>query len=168
MLIRGWASTARLCGGGIIAPGAFGLAIAARGPGRIALRLDHDPAYPAGRISKLVERPEGLWCEAELMPALKGVAARIAAILRGGGHGLSIGGFKRRFRRNPDGSLLIHTIDLREISLTAYPRNADCQIEFDRPKAGLWPSELGDAFAAMDARPQPAIAFPPIQYGAAT
>ncbi|WID97001.1 HK97 family phage prohead protease [Bosea vestrisii] len=151
MLVKGWASTTRLDqNNSILAAGAFDLAIAKRGLAGIALLLDHDWGMPAGRITRLETMGGRLWIEAILDPARPGVAARIALLRREKKHGFSVGGFKHRFRRQVDGTLLIRTADLREVSLTAYPRNTDCQLVFDSAPAKLWPADLQETLDEQD------------------
>jgi len=150
MIVRGWASTPDLDSGRtIIATGAFDASIAARGLSGIRMLLDHDPALPAGVITKLETRDGKLWIETELDLALPGVAERVRLILRQKSRGFSVGARKQRWSRRGD-HLLITRADLHEITMTPHPRNNACRLVFAAPPKKLWPDDLQQTFDELD------------------
>lgn len=168
MILTGFASTARLDDERAqIAAGAFDLALAERGVAGIKFLLDHDHSRPAGHFIAIGPRDGKLWAEAMIDPKLPGCAACIRAINAGAQFGFSVGGRKRRFGRRDDGSIIIHTADLHEISLTAYPRNADCMVAAEMP-APKRIDAMAEIFAAQAAAAAAARPFKmpdlPIRY----
>ena len=161
MRLVGFASTATLdnqrC---VIMPGAAFLSIAARGLDGINLHFEHDTSRTVGRIDVLEYREDKLWCEAEVDGRLSFTNA-----LRRPNHafGFSIGGKARRWRREPDGTLIVHTIDLHEISITDAPRNPDCTLSVVS-KPGVLSDLFGEHDAAVAAATRINIPKPVIRY----
>ncbi len=171
MMVQGWASTPDLDSAKtIIATGAFDASIAARGLSGIRMLLDHDPALPAGVITKLETRDSKLWIEARLDLALPGVAERARLILRQKSHGFSVGARKQRWSRRDEHLLITHA-DLYEITLTPHPRNDACRLVFAEPPKRLWPDDLQRTYDELDeaiARTPRRTLTPTFLYGDAT
>lgn len=132
--IAGWASTDDIDHiGDKVLPGAFRDAISEKGitgPGGIKLLSQHDSDKPAGKITKLEERANGLWIEAQLNLKISYVRDLYEAAKDVGGLSFSIGyrlvegGFRFVEKENPrDSYWELSKLDLHEISVVTFPCN---------------------------------------------
>ena len=126
MRISGYASRfgERDAGGDIVRPGAFAASLL--GTSR-TLPMLSDHQRPVGRWTRAREDATGLWVEGEVNdPAL-------ARLIRAGKvSGLSIG-YRTRRSRGPRGARELLSLDLREVSVVAFPMLGSARItSFDR------------------------------------
>lgn len=111
-------------GGDIIAPGAFGKSLKARGPRGIKLLADHDTTKRVGVFEEIREDETGLFVRGRLLTE-KSIGKDAYVDLKSGAlDGLSIGG--RTVVHSQDGrkrARVIQEFDLYEISLVPFPMN---------------------------------------------
>jgi len=109
-------------GGDIVSRGAFSKSLESRGPAKVKLLLQHDPAQPVGYWTRIEEDDRGLYVEGRLV--LDVVRAREAhALMRAGAlDGLSIGFKTVRARRDRlTGLRRLDEVELWEISVVTFP-----------------------------------------------
>jgi len=122
----GYASTFETVdqGGDVVKRGAFAKSLTTRPATKIKMLRDHDPAQPVGVWTSVSEDRNGLLAKGRLI--LDTVLGREThALMKAGAlDGLSIGYrvFKDHFDRNK-GVRYLQSLDLREISITAFPMN---------------------------------------------
>ncbi|BDA83687.1 hypothetical protein Sa4125_12290 [Aureimonas sp. SA4125] len=124
--IRGYASLFGVVDlvGDRIEPGAFLASLARRGPARIRMLWQHDPARPVGVWTRLREDPTGLLAEGRLALETQGGREAFALIEAGAVDGLSIGFRTKRAVRDRGGGgtrRRLVEIDLWEISVVTFP-----------------------------------------------
>lgn len=143
--IKGWATTSDLdIVRHSVAPGAFAESIAKAGligPRGIKLLLDHAASKPAGRITKLDQRGNGLWIEAELDLDISYAADRWAAIKAAGGLNFSVGFYPIDYEIAKDarGNEYINITkgELFEVSVVTLPANLSATMVFDTKSGGM-------------------------------
>lgn len=134
--IAGWASTDDIDHiGDKVLPGAFTEAISSKGlngPKGIKLLAQHNSSQPAGKITKLEERGNGLWIEAQLNLKISYVQDLYEAAKDMGGLSFSIG-----YRLVENGFKFVDTgdsmtsywelskLDLHEVSVVTFPCNEE-------------------------------------------
>lgn len=131
-------------GGDVIAPGAFSVTLNKRGPARVKMLFQHDPAQPIGIWTALAEDARGLTARGRLMTEV--VKAReVHALMRAGAlDGLSIGFRSVKGQRDPrTGIRRLTEIDLWEISIVTFPMHPEARIASfkSRPFSGPLPTE---------------------------
>lgn len=157
MIIKGWASTDHINSYDYaVAPHAFAKFIETTPLENIPLLLSHEPHRPAGRVITLETRPDGLWIEAGLDPALTGVPARIKQIKDKKPYGFSVGIGECRAYIKPCGTPFIYKATLREVSLTDSPSNRACSMVsftvINDPSPKFWPADFIELFAEQAPR----------------
>jgi hypothetical protein len=107
--------------GDVVMPGAFARTLRLKGPGRIGMLLEHDPATPIGAWLCMEEDSRGLWVEGRLGGTAQ--AVRVGALMRERGlDGLSIG--FRTVQADEDRRARVRRlieIDLWEVSVVVAP-----------------------------------------------
>lgn len=119
-----------------VVAGAFAESLRARPAARVKMLRDHDPRQLIGTWQALAEDSKGLHARGRII--LETQAGREAhALMKAGAlDGLSIGFLTLRDRVDrAKGERLLEVIDLREISLTAFPMNEAATVS--RVKHGL-------------------------------
>jgi len=106
----------------MVMPGAFARTLRLRGPRRIPMLFQHDPAEPIGVWLELREDHRGLLARGQLIPEVAR-ARELHALLRAGGiDGLSIGFRAVRGRIDPRTRIRrLFDVELWEISLVTFP-----------------------------------------------
>lgn len=146
LIIRGYASrfNQRDAGGDRVKRGAFAASLLSR-TGLVPMLSDHQK--PVGRWTRMVEDETGLYVEGEVTDA-----ALSKLIMRGRISGLSIGYRTRRSRDRP-GQRDLLDVDLREVSVVAFPMLPSARIDtFERARESeassaentLMPENLAD------------------------
>lgn len=107
--------------GDVVQRGAFAQSLKELPAASIRMLYQHDPKKPIGEWISAKEDDVGLWVEGYLFG--HDANSRLARTLISGGEmdGLSIGFRTLEFRPLDSGGRILKTIDLREISLVAYP-----------------------------------------------
>ncbi|MDQ6434380.1 HK97 family phage prohead protease [Mesorhizobium sp. LHD-90] len=128
---EGYASTYAVDqGNDAVLPGAFAKSLATRPAGRIKMLRDHDPRQLIGQWTDAKEDDRGLWVKGRLL--LDVAAAKEAYVLLKAGalDGLSIGFRSIRDRWDSAKKVrFLEEVDLREISLTAFPMNESAAVQ---------------------------------------
>jgi len=106
----------------MVMPGAFARSLRLRGPRRVPMLFQHDPAEPIGVWLELREDHRGLLARGRLIPEVAR-ARELHALLKAGGiDGLSIGFRAVRGRIDPKTRIRrLFDVDLWEISLVTFP-----------------------------------------------
>lgn len=109
-------------GGDLVMKGAFAESLRRRGPGKIRMLFQHDPAQPIGVWDEIREDTLGLRVRGRLMLGVER-AREVWALLREGAiDGLSIGFKAERAVRDPRrGVRRLEKIDLWEVSVVTFP-----------------------------------------------
>ena len=140
--VAGWASTNSLDHyGDRILNGAFLESIEEKGltgPRGIKFLIQHRADKPAGKITKLEQRDQGLWMEAQLNLDISYVKdAYEASKMQGGlnfsvGYRLVKGGFRfvDMSEKGEDSYWEISKADLHEVSVVTFPGNDDAEMTF--------------------------------------
>jgi HK97 family phage prohead protease len=123
--------------GDVVEPGAFSASLHRIPAAAIRMLHQHDPLRPIGRWTVAVEDAVGLWVEGLIDPAGPDAARALALVRAGALDGLSIGFRALAATPRPRGGRVLHEIDLREISLVAFPMAPRARL---RVAAGLSPS----------------------------
>ena len=150
----------------MVMPGAFAASLLLRGPRRIPMLFQHDPAEPVGIWLDLREDLRGLYARGRLIPEVVRARELTALIEAGAADGLSIGFRTVKGRLDPKTRIRkLDQIDLWEISIVTFPLLAGARV---RAVKGAPPSRARAraerewsvvAVGASDA-PEPAIERP--------
>lgn len=107
--------------GDIVRPGAFAASLDILPARNLRMLMQHDPARPLGRWTQAREDAVGLWVEG-LLDTGSAEGLRAAALAVGGLlDGLSIGFRTEAASPLRGGGRALERIDLREVSLVAFP-----------------------------------------------
>jgi HK97 family phage prohead protease len=113
----------------MVMPGAFARTLKARGPRRIPMLFQHDPAEPVGVWLELTEDWRGLRARGRLIPDVARARELIALVRSGAVDGLSIGFRTVKGRVDPASRIRkIHELDLWEISIVTFPLLAGARV----------------------------------------
>lgn len=121
--IAGYASLFGLkdLAGDVVQRGAFAKSLIALPAQTIRMLYQHDPQKPIGEWISVKEDEIGLWVEGIISNSDAISRLAVHLVQRGDLDGLSIGFRTLEFRPLDSGGRILKTIDLREISLVAYP-----------------------------------------------
>ena len=109
--------------------GAFRDSLSVRGPRRVPMLFQHDPAEPIGIWLELTEDAHGLYARGRLIPDVTRARELLSLLRAGAVDGLSIGFRAAKARidpRTPVRSLL--AVDLWEISIVTFPLLAGARV----------------------------------------
>jgi HK97 family phage prohead protease len=113
----------------MVMPGAFRQTLKLRGPRRIPMLFQHDPAEPVGVWFDLVEDAHGLKARGKLIPEVTRARELLALVKAGAVDGLSIGFRTVKGRTDPaTGVRRLDTIDLWEISVVTFPMLPEARV----------------------------------------
>ena len=130
--IRGYASVfgRRDQGGDIVAPGAYGAALARlRAEGRqVKMLWQHDATQPIGVWDEVREDERGLFVRGRILAAVARGAEALALIGAGALDGLSIGYRTLRASRDASGARVLDEVELWEVSLVTFPMLPDARL----------------------------------------
>jgi HK97 family phage prohead protease len=102
--------------------GAFRDSLAVRGPRRVPMLFQHDPAEPVGVWLELREDSRGLYARGRLIPDVQRGRELLALVRQGGIDGLSIGFRTVKGRIDPRTRIRkLDIVDLWEISIVTFP-----------------------------------------------
>ena len=135
LAIAGYASLFGIAdlAGDVVERGAFAESLATLPAPSLRMLFQHDPARPVGRWSSAVEDETGLWVEGEL-DARAPSALEVARLVQVGRmDGLSIGFRTLSATARPGGGRVLHAIDLREVSIVAFPMLPRARLRLARP-----------------------------------
>lgn len=107
--------------GDVVAPGAFTGSLATLPATRLRMLMQHDPSRQLGRWTSAREDPVGLWVEGLLDLASPDGLRAAALVGTGSLDGLSIGFRTLAAAPRSGGGRRLDRIDLREVSLVAFP-----------------------------------------------
>ena len=130
-VVTGYASTSQLDSvRHVVAPGAFTDSIKRRGlngPGAVRFLAYHDSRLPLGAITRLEQRPGGLWMEATIEDGISYGKDVALATKAAGGLNFSVGFYLQDADIGvaPDGDEYLHITrgDLFEVSVVTFPAN---------------------------------------------
>jgi len=106
----------------MVMAGAFRQSLMLRGPRRIPMLFQHDPAEPIGIWLELIEESRGLFARGRLIPDVQRGREVLALVKSGAIDGLSIGFKTVRGRVDPRTRIRkIEQLDLWEISIVTFP-----------------------------------------------
>src|SRR5436853_2753925 len=106
----------------MVMPGAFARTLKQRGPRRIPMLFQHDPAEPVGVWLELTEDFRGLRARGRLIPDVARARELVALVRSGAVDGLSIGFRTVKGRIDPASRVRkIIELDLWEISIVTFP-----------------------------------------------
>ncbi|MFI0843966.1 HK97 family phage prohead protease [Mesorhizobium sp. IMUNJ 23232] len=127
----GYASTYAVDQGrDVVVPGAFAKSLATRPAGRIKMLRDHDPRQLIGQWIDAKEDATGLWVKGRLLLDIGAAKEAYTLIKAGALDGLSIGFRTLRDRWDSAKKVrFLEEVDLREISLTAFPMNESAAVQ---------------------------------------
>jgi HK97 family phage prohead protease len=113
----------------MVMPGAFTRTLKTRGPRRIPMLFQHDPAEPVGVWLELVEDFRGLRARGRLIPEVARGRELAALVAAGAVDGLSIGFRTVKGRVDPATRVRrIHELELWEISIVTFPLLAGARV----------------------------------------
>jgi HK97 family phage prohead protease len=113
----------------VVMPGAFARTLRQRGPRRVPMLFQHDPAEPVGVWLELVEDFRGLRARGRLIPEVARARELTALVESGAVDGLSIGFRTVRGRVDPASRVRkIHELELWEISIVTFPLLAGARV----------------------------------------
>ncbi len=123
IMIAGYASLFAMkdLAGDVVQKGAFAQSLKSLPAQSIRMLYQHDPQKPVGEWLKVHEDEIGLWVEGIIRNSDANSRLASHLVQRGEIGGLSIGFRTLEFRPLDSGGRMLKTIDLREISLVAYP-----------------------------------------------
>lgn len=144
--VAGWATASSLNAyGQVVAPGAFDDAIARRGlsgPRSIKFLVDHHRV--AGAITKLEQRGDKLWIEAQYELGISYAKDSYLAAKAAGGLNFSVGFYIETYEWNEKTEILTITKgDLFEVSVVPFPANEDATMEVIH-EAAATPSTIAE------------------------
>mgnify|MGYP005852135679 CR=1 FL=1 len=131
-------------GGDVVAPGAYGAALArlaARGE-RVRMLWQHDQAQPIGIWDEVAEDARGLRVKGRILTAVARGREAAALVAAGALDGLSIGYRTTRAEALPGGGRRLVELELWEVSLVTFPM---------LPEARLAAKAAGGRIAALAA-----------------
>jgi HK97 family phage prohead protease len=113
----------------MVMPGAFARTLKSRGPRRVPMLFQHDPAEPIGVWLELVEDFRGLRARGRLIPEVARARELTALVKSGAVDGLSIGFRTVKGRVDPASRVRrIHELELWEISIVTFPLLAGARV----------------------------------------
>jgi Escherichia/Staphylococcus phage prohead protease len=113
----------------MVMPGAFARTLRARGPRRVPMLFQHDPAEPVGVWLELTEDFRGLRARGRLIPDVARARELVALVKAGAVDGLSIGFRTVKGRVDPASRVRkIHELELWEISIVTFPLLAGARV----------------------------------------
>lgn len=113
----------------MVMPGAFARTLKQRGPRRIPMLFQHDPAEPVGVWLELTEDFRGLRARGRLIPDVARARELVALVKAGAVDGLSIGFRTVKGRVDPASRIRkIHELELWEISIVTFPLLAGARV----------------------------------------
>ena len=155
--------------------GAFGETLRLRGPRRVPMLFQHDPAEPIGIWLELREDHRGLYARGKLIPEVARGRELLALLRAGAIDGLSIGFRTVKGRIDPKTRVrALLAVDLWEISIVTFPLLAGARVHavkdassrrpsFARTRAEAeWRAMMDGEGAAVVASPRP-LASPRIE-----
>jgi uncharacterized protein len=135
----------------MVMAGAFARTLRARGPRRIPMLFQHDPAEPVGVWLELVEDFRGLRARGRLIPDVARARELVALVKAGAVDGLSIGFRTVKGRVDPMSRVRkIHELELWEISIVTFPLLAGARVRAVK-ESGLSSLRLSPARARAEA-----------------
>ena len=135
----------------MVMPGAFSRTLRARGPRRIPMLFQHDPAEPVGVWLELTEDFRGLRARGRLIPDVARARELVALVKAGAVDGLSIGFRTGKGRVDPMSRVRkIHELELWEISIVTFPLLAGARVRAVK-ESGLPSRPLSPARARAEA-----------------
>jgi len=158
----------------MVLKGAFRDSLAVRGPRRVPMLFQHDPAEPIGIWLELREDSHGLYARGRLIPEVARARELLSLLRAGAIDGLSIGFRAARARIDPKTRVRsLVAVDLWEISIVTFPLLAGARVtavkgESPRPLSSAraraeraWAEVAGAAVAAdAPARRRPRLLAP--------
>ena len=109
--------------------GAFRDSLAVRGPRRVPMLFQHDPAEPVGIWLELREDSHGLYARGRLIPEVARARELLSLLRAGAVDGLSIGFRAARARIDPKTRVRsLVAVDLWEISIVTFPLLAGARV----------------------------------------
>jgi len=109
--------------------GAFRDSLAVRGPRRVPMLFQHDPAEPIGIWLELREDSHGLYARGRLIPEVARARELLSLLRAGAVDGLSIGFRAARARIDPKTRVRsLVAVDLWEISIVTFPLLAGARV----------------------------------------
>jgi HK97 family phage prohead protease len=128
----------------MVVRGAFADTLATRGPRRVPMLFQHDPAEPVGIWLELREDAHGLYARGRLIPEVARARELIALLRAGAIDGLSIGFRAAQARVDPRTRVRsLFAVDLWEISIVTFPLLAGARVT--AVKQGLAPPPASPA-----------------------
>ena len=113
----------------MVMPGAFARTLKQRGPRRIPMLFQHDPAEPVGVWLELFEDFRGLRARGKLIPDVTRARELLALLRAGAIDGLSIGFRTVKGRVDPASRVRkLIDVDLWEISIVTFPLLAGARV----------------------------------------
>lgn len=127
----------------MVMPGAFTASLKGRGPRRVPMLFQHDPAEPIGVWLDLHEDFRGLFVRGRLIPDVARAREVLALIRQGALDGLSIGFRTVKGRIDPRTRVRrLDAIDLWEISVVTFPLLAGARVAAVKGLSFSWPREV--------------------------
>jgi Escherichia/Staphylococcus phage prohead protease len=113
----------------MVLKGAFRDSLAVRGPRRVPMLFQHDPAEPIGIWLELREDSHGLYARGRLIPEVARARELLSLLRAGAIDGLSIGFRAARARIDPKTRVRsLVAVDLWEISIVTFPLLAGARV----------------------------------------
>lgn len=130
-IFTGYASTYAVDQGrDAVVPGAFAKTLATRPAARIKMLRDHDPRQLIGQWIDAKEDGTGLWVKGQLLLDVSAAKEAYTLLKAGALDGLSIGFRTLKDRWDSVKKVrFLEEVDLREISLTAFPMNESAAVQ---------------------------------------
>jgi uncharacterized protein len=126
--------------GDIVAKGAFARSLDTLPAPGIRMLWQHDPDRPIGQWLEVVEDDHGLWVRGQI-EAAHAEARHATQLIRAGlVDGLSIGFRTLKAQLRPAGGRILEEIDLREVSLVAFPMLPRARLRV-RPAPSHFPTQ---------------------------
>ncbi|HZT26693.1 MAG TPA: HK97 family phage prohead protease, partial [Pseudolabrys sp.] len=133
--------------------GAFADTLLKRGPQRVPMLFQHDPAEPIGVWLELREDHRGLYARGRLIPEVARAKELLSLVRAGAVDGLSIGFRTVRGRVDPRSRIRrLYAVDLWEISIVTFPLLAGARVRAVKASSPpLSPSRLRGVEVATSA-----------------